>query len=122
MGSIMHIVLIDKDLESRIILASSLKRHGYKVDEFTKYLDASEALSKDSQYLFLIDPQTLDNNTYTNLGTFSKKFSTSSIIIISNDDSSEALERAFQHDVVYYIVKPFDLTHVITKIKETLNE
>ncbi|MEK9657372.1 MAG: response regulator [bacterium] len=118
----MHVVLIDNDLESRIILASSLKRRGFKVDEFTRYLDASETLIRDRQYLFLIDPQTLDNSTFADLGKFSKQFGASSIIIISYDDSSQALENAFQNDVNHYIVKPFDLTDVLKKIQLTVSD
>lgn len=115
----MHIILIDKDTESRLILASSLKRRSYHVDEFTTYSDANEKLCKDNTYLFLIDPQTLENSSYNDLGKFAKQFSQSPIIIISYDDSLQALENALQNDVLRYIIKPFDLTEVLDTIQVT---
>lgn len=118
----MHIVLIDNDLESRIILASSLKRRGFHVDEFTSYSDANKTLSKHQHYLFLIDPQTLETNSYLDFGKFSKQFNASTIIIISVDDSIQALDNAFQNNVFHYIVKPFDLTDVLKKIQLTVSD
>ncbi len=116
----MHIVLIDTDTESTLILSSSLKRRGYHVDTFTNYTEPSQQLCHDTAYLFLIDPQTLENTGRNDLEKLAKQFAQSPIIILSSDDSLYALELAIHMNVAHYIVKPFDLTNVLTTIQKTI--
>jgi|GEM_PF-1441815 DNA-binding NtrC family response regulator len=116
----MHIVLIDTDTESTLILSSSLKRRGYHVDTFTSYMEPSQQLCHDTAYLFLIDPQTLENTGHNDLEKLAKQFAQSPIIILSSDDSLDALELAIHINVAHYIVKPFDLTDVLTTIQKTI--
>ncbi len=116
-----HLLIIEDDFVTRTLLREVLEKAGYQVSSVS---DAPEALTMLQQqglpHLVLVDLGLPSMHGFA-LSERIKRMGDVPIIIITGDDSQEAVVYGIQKYAEDYITKPFNVDEVVARIQRVLS-
>ncbi|NMB32797.1 MAG: response regulator [Clostridium sp.] len=119
------ILLIDDNMLDNAIVKNCLYDERYSIISAVNGLEALELIESRNVDLILLDIIMPIMDGYGFLGEFSKTLYHAEIpvIVATNLDDPESIEKTLKFDIFDYIVKPFDDTHrliFINKVKTAI--
>ena len=114
-------VLVVEDSPSlRIKLGLMLQESGFKVLEASDGLEAVERARMFKPHVVLMDIQMPNMNGYQATATIRKeaKLTDTKIIMLTGNSATDEVKKAISLGANDYIVKPFDIDHVVEKVFE----
>lgn len=122
-----HIVLIDDDDISLLILANILRQYGYQVTIFNQSIEAvkkiNEMIKRGKKIdLFIVDLVMPDIDGFEFLKSLreNKKFKDTSVLISSARNDSDSIKKVIQYDVKGYLLKPYNRDLIIERVKKAI--
>lgn len=122
-----HIVLIDDDDISLLMLANILRRDGYQVTIFNESVEAIKKINEmikcgikiDLFILDLIMPK-IDGFAFLQCLRENKKLKDTAVLISSARNDSGSIKKVAQYNVKGYLLKPYNRNLIIERVKEAI--
>jgi len=113
----MKILIVEDEIELRIVISNYLIKEGYVCELAEKYQKAEEKLSVNEYDIILLDITLPDGNGLNLLNLIKFGQSKSGIIIISAKNSTDDKITGLDLGADDYITKPFQLSELNSRIK-----
>lgn len=122
-----HIVLIDDDDISLLILANILRQHGYHVTIFNQSIEAVKKINEmikrgkkiDLFILDLIMPD-IDGFAFLQCLRENKKLKDIGVLISSARNDCDSIKKVAQYNVKGYLLKPYNRDLIIARVKDAI--
>ena len=114
-----RILVVDQDSESLGILLEPLRWEGYDTKGETSLKQALKVARAWSPHIVLIDTR-INNEALKALEIFKKKLPLTSILLISEDSSTESIIAGLDSGADDYIIKPFVPLELLARIRTHL--
>ncbi|VYU44298.1 response regulator [Clostridium tertium] len=118
-----HIVIVDDDDISLLVLANLLKTYGYEVTIFNESMEAIKKIKEMRKHgkkidLFILDLMmpVIDGFTMLKYLRETKKFESTAVLISSARNDHDAIKRVSKYKVNGYLLKPYSKNFIIDRI------
>ncbi|MCS6971703.1 MAG: response regulator transcription factor [Turneriella sp.] len=115
-----HIAIVEDDDTIRTLLAENLRRAGFTVSAFFSAEQLERQLDQNF-HLLLLDIMLPGKSGIALLETLKKRGLDLPVIFITASEQESHTDAAFAAGAIDYIVKPFNLKHLLQKIENLLN-
>jgi len=116
------VLIVDDELNMRVVLHAMLKKKGYSVTEAVDGVDAQTRLEKESFDVLVTDLKMPRLNGLGLLEDVTSKYPEMPVIIITAHGTIETAVDALKKGAFDYITKPFDQGELINVIDKALRD
>ena len=116
-----HIAIVEDDDSIRELLAENLKRAGYQVSAFFS-AEQFERKADAGFHLLLLDIMLPGKNGLALLKELRLSKQMLPVILLTASDQESHTDQAFSTGAIDYIVKPFNLNHLLLKIENLFEQ
>jgi two-component system, cell cycle response regulator len=114
------ILVLDEDPETLELMLEPLRWEGYDVRGLTSYQEASEFLTYWKPQMIIVDPEFSNGEGLTYLNSLSSYFDTTSLIVVSSNNSTEQIAQCLDLGASDYIVSPFVPLEFLARVRSQL--
>lgn len=122
-----HIVIVDDDDISLLVLTNLLKTYGYEVTIFNESMEAIKKIKEMRKQgkkidLFILDLMmpVIDGFTMLKYLRETKKFESTAVLISSARNDHDAIKRVSKYNVNGYLLKPYSKNFIIDRIEKVI--
>ncbi|MDU5109456.1 MAG: response regulator [Clostridium sp.] len=122
-----HIVIVDDDDISLLVLANLLKTYDYEVTIFNESMEAVKKIKEMRKHgkkidLFILDLMmpVIDGFTMLKHLRETKKFESTAVLISSARNDHEAIKKVLNYNVNGYLLKPYSKNFIIDRIEKVI--
>ena len=119
-GSKRKILLIDQDPQYAQFIAERLRVFGYDVVTAQEEIEALADAKDQNPELVLLD-FTLPKDDFHFMKTFKRMYDQIPVIMVTEADDAATIRQAFDMGMTDYVVKPFELSMFLDKVKKALH-
>jgi CheY-like chemotaxis protein len=119
------ILFIEDEDPIRTVLSKRMRKEGYKVLEATDGKEGIKQLEKNKVDLLLLDilMPVMDGYEFLSLWKGNEKFSKVPVLVVSNLNDKDSIEKARAFNIVDYVTKAnLDLEEVVDKVNEIVRQ
>lgn len=116
------VLVVDDADDMRFVIRLALERAGYVVKEARHGGEGLELLETEGPDVVLLDLRMPGLSGWDVLDKIAESQRAVRILVVSAHASAEAFEGAVRRGCVGYVVKPFEVSELVTKLREALAE
>ncbi len=114
------ILVLDEDPDTLELMLEPLRWEGYDVRGLSSPKEASEFLNYWKPQMIIVDPDFSDQDGLQYLNSLSNYLDTTSLIVVSSDNSPERIAQCLDMGASDYIVAPFIPTEFLARVRAQL--
>jgi len=116
------VLIVDDDADTRLILGTRLKKHGYIVRHAADSYQAISMARQEAPDIILLDLGLPGGNGFLVLERLKAipKLADIPVIVVSSQDPGEAATRALEAGAVLYLQKPVDQEQILSAVLAAL--
>ncbi len=114
------ILVLDEDADTLELMLEPLRWEGYDVRGLTSFKEASEFLNYWKPQMIIVDPEFTDADGLQYLNTLTSYLDTTSLIVVSSNDSTDQITQCLDLGASDYIVSPFVPLEFLARVRAQL--
>lgn len=114
------ILVLDEDAESLELMLEPLRWEGYDVRGLTSTKEASEFLNYWKPQMIIVDPDFANEDGLEYLNSLTTNLETTSLIVVSSNNSPERAAQCLDMGACDYIVSPFAPNEFLARVRSQL--